>query len=87
MKTFVLIPTEMPPADPEWIVKAFAGKKLNSEEAYQYALFKYKQKVIALKTMLWAPSRGAFEKIRIDTDHLKNKCDVGTSCEGWNYHV
>ena len=34
-----------------------------------------------------APSRGSFEKVLLENNHMKNRCDVGTSCEGWNYSV
>ena len=39
MRTIVNIPTEPAPADPIWLVKKHAGKKLNSEELLEYNSF------------------------------------------------
>ena len=86
MKTYVLIPTKMPPPDPVWMQKKFSGQKLNAEEIDEFMLWKQKNKLKQLKKILKAPGMGTFEKIRKETLTKKIQCEVG-SCDGWNYDV
>ena len=84
MKTYLRIPTEIKNLDPEWIKKAFSGQRLTTDAQYQYALWKYKQKVKQLKSLIKAPNKGTFEKVRLENQFVRNRCEIGDSCEGWN---
>ena len=87
MKTFLLIPHEMPTPDPEWITKKFAGEKLNADEIDQYLMWKQKQKLKRFKKIINAPGMGHFEKVHRANQRMKVKCEVGSSCMGWNHEV
>ena len=84
MRTYLKIPTEIKSLDPDWIKKAFSGQKLTQEEKYQYAFWKYQQKVKKLKKLLKAPSKGTFERVRFENHVVRNHCEIGDSGEGWN---
>jgi hypothetical protein len=49
MRTEVKIPFEPAPADPEWMIRRYAGLKLNVEELDQYLRWEHDERLKKLK--------------------------------------
>jgi hypothetical protein len=46
MKTELLIPYEMPPKDPSWLIKKHANKKLDPLESEEYYKFLFDKNLL-----------------------------------------
>ena len=45
MKTYVKIPSQLPPEDPEWMLKKFRGEQLYADEIEDYMKWKHEFKL------------------------------------------
>lgn len=87
MCTEVKIPYEPAPADPEWMIRRYAGLKLNAEELDQYFRWEHDKKLFRLQKTIKAPSQAQLIKVMDINTSKKNACVHSQNCTGWNYDV
>ena len=84
MKTELRIPTELPPDDPDWILKKKAGKKLDSQQLEEYLKWQHEVNLSNMKQNIQAVNIGLLWPIFLMNHEKKLTCNYPQNCGGWN---
>ena len=67
MKTYVKLPSRLPPEDPEWILKKFRGEQLYADEIENYMKWRHEFRLKKFKKILKGVHQGTLEKVHFET--------------------
>ena len=77
MKTVLKIPHKPAPADPEWLLKAHSGRKMDPIEIEQYLVYKFDldhKKLLQDRQMEGIPGFGSIGSVIRNYHYLKKDC-------------
>ena len=71
MKTYVKLPSKLPPVDPDWMQKKMRGQSLYADEIEEYMKWKHAHKLSRFSKILKGVHEGSLLKVHEEARYKK----------------